>query len=226
MDNKSVIVVWENLGGRDKFFNDFMKDLFKPVCENNIDFRLQYIPSSLNDADAQSVSLVDSKLSVESWSRIKSTYGPRTVDLMSLDSNALTTVSGVKKLNDDSGLVFNHTFGKTLRGGSNKCNTFVLKRCDDKIVCPVSGHESYYTFMKNHEISLKSGYLFRIITESGRVLEKHVSYSSIYERIRGYLIILGIFEGEPAHSMRAGSAIMLALSDNSANTQSVMNHIG
>ncbi|CAC5359362.1 unnamed protein product [Mytilus coruscus] len=312
-DNKSVIVVWENRGGRDKLFNDFMKDLFKHMCENNIDFRLQYIPSSLNDADAisRSVSLVDSKLSVESWSRVESTYGPHTVDLMSLDSNALTTTSskklkqftlapspfsasvdifakdvsletnsyvyppiniifqllafrkeqrasgtvenltsyltgifeslgrgrtwntalnadnhaasetikaylkavqeeqaiahivpkqvkpifinkvrsitvyvsrelkrydltlrerfvlqrdqaaflklqffllqGVKKLNDDSGLVFNHTFGKTLRGGSNNCNTIVLKRCDEKIVCPVSGFESYYMFMKNHE---------------------------------------------------------------------------
>ncbi|CAC5359363.1 unnamed protein product [Mytilus coruscus] len=132
----------------------------------------------------------------------------------------------LKKLNVYSGFVFNHTFGKALRGGSNKCNTFVLKRCDDKIVCPVSGLESYYTFMKNHEMSLKSGHLFRIITESGRVLEKHVSYSSFYERFRGYLITLGIFEGDTAHSIRAGGAIMLALSDNNANTQGVMNHIG
>ncbi|CAC5369875.1 unnamed protein product [Mytilus coruscus] len=77
---------------------------------------------------------------------------------------AIVLSQEVKKL-DDSGFVFNHTFGKILRGGSNKCNTFVLKRCNDKIVCPFSGLESY-TFMKNHGISLKSVYLFRIITES------------------------------------------------------------
>ncbi|CAC5414985.1 unnamed protein product [Mytilus coruscus] len=139
---------------------------------------------------------------------------------------AIVLSQEVKKLDDDSGFVFNHTFGKILRGGSNKCNTFVLKRCDDKIVCPVSGLESYYTFMKNHGISLKTGYLFRIITESGRVLENHVSYSSIYERFRGYLITLGILKGETPHSMRAGCAIMLALSDDNANTQGVMNHVG
>ncbi|CAC5375853.1 unnamed protein product [Mytilus coruscus] len=69
-------------------------------------------------------------------------------------------------------------------------------------------------------------YISRIITESGRVLEKHVSYCSIYERFRGYLITLGIFEGETPHSMRAGCAIMLALSDNNANTQGLMSHIG
>ncbi|CAC5408572.1 unnamed protein product [Mytilus coruscus] len=115
---------------------------------------------------------------------------------------AIVLSQEVKKLDDDSSFVFNHTFGKTLRGGSNKCNTFVLKRCDDKIVCPVSWLESYYTFMKNHGFSLKTGYLFRIITESGRVLENQVSYS-IYERFRGYLITLGIFEGETPHSMRA-----------------------
>lgn len=96
-------------------------------------------------------------------------------------------------MDDDSGFVFTHTFGKTLSGGSNKCNTFVLKRCDDKIVCPVSGFESY-TFMKNQGISLKTGYLFSIITESGRVLENHVSHSSIYERFMGYLITLGILK--------------------------------
>ncbi|CAC5369874.1 unnamed protein product [Mytilus coruscus] len=97
-DNKSVIAVWEKQGGRDKLFNDIVKDLFMLLCEYNIDLRLQYIQSSLNDADAtsQSVSLVDSKLSVESWSRIECTYGPHTVDLMSLDSNAMTTTSGLK----------------------------------------------------------------------------------------------------------------------------------
>lgn len=138
---------------------------------------------------------------------------------------AIVLSQEVKKLDDNSGFVFNHTFGKTLRGGSNKCNTFVLKRCDDKVICPVLGLESYYAFMTNHGASLKSGYLFRIITESGRVLQKPVSYSSIYERLRGYLITLGIFEGETPHSMRAGCAITLAFSDN-ADTQSVMNHIG
>lgn len=65
-DNKSVIAVWENQGGRNKLFNDIMKDLFMLVCVNNIDLRLQYVSSSLNEADAtsRSVSLVDTKKSI------------------------------------------------------------------------------------------------------------------------------------------------------------------
>ena len=97
-DNQSVIAVWENQGGRDKLLNDIMKDLFKLVCENNIDLHLQYISSSLNVADAPSrlLSLSDSKLSAESWSRVEERYGPHTVDLMSLDSNVMMTTSGQK----------------------------------------------------------------------------------------------------------------------------------
>ena len=87
------------------------------------------------------------------------------------------------------------------------------------------GLESYYEFMKHHGISLKFGYLFRIITESGRVLNKSVTYSSIYERFRGYLLSLGIWEGETPHSMRAGCAIMLAGSTDT-DTLGLMNHVG
>ena len=105
---------------------------------------------------------------------------------------AIVLSQEVKKLDDNSGFVFNHTFGKTLRGGSNKCNTFVLKRCDDKVICPVLGLESYYAFMTNHGASLKSGYLFRIITESGRVLQKPVSYSS-YTSVYGVILSHWVF---------------------------------
>ncbi|CAC5396545.1 unnamed protein product [Mytilus coruscus] len=358
-----------------------MKDLFMLVCENNIDLRLQYIPSSLNEADApsRSVSLVDSKLSLESWSILESTYGPHTVDLMSLDSNAMTTTSGEKLKHftlapsplsagvnvsletnpyvyppiniifqvlaflkeqhvrqctfvaplwdqapiwlpiikhhvissfvlgfkgqkgiievpskkgyilDNRGTVENlisyltdifesvgrgRTWNAALNVGNpaasepvkaylkavqeeqarahivpkqakpifiNKVRSiavyisrelnrsdltlrekFVLQRDQALLKLPLLNH----TFMKNHGISLKTGYLFRIITESDRVLENQVSYCSIYERFKGYLITLGIFEGETPHSMRAGCAIMLALSDDNANTQGVMNHVG
>ena len=41
-------------------------------------------------------------------------------------------------LSDGTDLVFNHTFGKTLKG-DGKLNRFVIKRCDDQMVCPVGG---------------------------------------------------------------------------------------
>lgn len=46
----------------------------------------------------------------------------------------------VKKLQDNSGFVFNHTYGKTLRG-DGKSNTFVLERSHDKAICPVVGQK-------------------------------------------------------------------------------------
>lgn len=42
-----------------------------------------------------------------------------------------------KWLGDHSGLVFNHTFGNTLRGGKRKNNTSVAKKCEDSVICPV-----------------------------------------------------------------------------------------
>lgn len=50
----------------------------------------------------------------------------------------------VKILEDGSGLVFQHTFGKTLRGEKGKNNSFVIKRCEDIVVCPVKGLLDYF----------------------------------------------------------------------------------
>jgi hypothetical protein len=43
---------------------------------------------------------------------------------------ALVVAQEVKILTDGSGLVFQHTFGKTLRGLKGKSNSFVIKRCN------------------------------------------------------------------------------------------------
>lgn len=132
----------------------------------------------------------------------------------------------MKRLTDNSGFVFKHSFGKTLRGGPTKSNAFVLKRCSDLVICPVHGLESYFHFAAKHGIPLESGYLFRVITESGRVLDNPVSYSSIYDRFRGYLVTLGIFEGETPHSMRAGCAVTLAYAESKTDTRGIMQHVG
>ena len=52
---------------------------------------------------------------------------------------ALVVAQEVKILTDGSGLVFQHTFGKTLRGSKGKSNSFVIKRCNDIDICPVKG---------------------------------------------------------------------------------------
>ncbi|XP_062568476.1 uncharacterized protein LOC134230659 [Saccostrea cucullata] len=96
-DNTSVIAAWENQGARNKPLNDIMKSLFTLTYNHNIDLHLTYIASNQNKADApsRSISLTDSKLSDKSWALVEMAFGPHTVDLMSLDSNAMKTPEGV-----------------------------------------------------------------------------------------------------------------------------------
>ena len=156
----------------------------------------------------------------QAWFKVQFFAGDRARDLANVVSQE------VKLLNDGSGLVFCHTFGKTLRGGNSKKNSFILKRCNDLDVCPVKGLLDYVKFCKTCSVDLSNGYLFRIISEGGKVLDKSVSYSVIYERLRYYLSTLGIYEGETPHSFRAGCAITMALTDCADDVLDVMHHIG
>lgn len=65
-----------------------------------------------------------------------------------------------------------HTFGKTLRGEKGKNNSFVIKRCEDLVVCPVKGLLDCFILAKKLKVDLSKGYLFRIVSENGRVLDK------------------------------------------------------
>lgn len=132
----------------------------------------------------------------------------------------------VKKLPNSSGFAFNHTYGKTFRG-DGKCNTFVIKRSEDKIICPVLGLEHYYKWTSDNGINISLGYLFRPVTEKGRVLDKKkLEYSAIYERLKCYLITLGIDEGETPHSLRGGFAITMAVSGAVKGPGELMQHVG
>ena len=73
---------------------------------------------------------------------------------------------------------------------------------------------------------MTKGYLFRIVSENGSLLDKPVSYSVFYQRLRHYLTTLGIYDGETPHSFRAGCAIIMTLTDSVENVEGVMNHIG
>lgn len=135
-------------------------------------------------------------------------------------------IQEVKELPDHSGYVFSHTFSKTLRGGDGKRNLFVLKRCVDCLICPISALEQYFTLSSRLGLNLAAGFLFRLVTEDGKVLDAPVTYSAIYERLQFYLQTLGIDEGETPHSLRAGCAITLAMMGENVQTDSVMSHIG
>ncbi|XP_061192114.1 uncharacterized protein LOC133200311 [Saccostrea echinata] len=124
----------------------------------------------------------------------------------------------VKKLQDNSSFVFNHTYGKTLRG-DGKSDTFVVKRSQDKSICPVVGLENYYAWSKQNKVDLSLGYLFRPV--SGRVLDQQLGCSAINERLRYYLVSLGIYEGETPHSLRGGFVVTMAISGTAASPKDV-----
>ncbi len=132
----------------------------------------------------------------------------------------------VKRLNDNSGFLFCHTLTKSIRGGCGKANKFVIKRCSDKVICPIEGLEKYVSEVAKHGVTLSLGYLFRLVSDSGRVLNKPVSFDTMYDRLLKYLVTLGVYEGETPHSFRAGCAIMLGLSGAVKSEEEMMNHVG
>ena len=76
----------------------------------------------------------------QAWWKIQFFAGDRAGDL------ALVVAQEVKILTDGSGLVFQHTFGKTLRSSKGKSNSFVIKRCNDIDICHVKDLMDYVNF--------------------------------------------------------------------------------
>ncbi|XP_069114859.1 LOW QUALITY PROTEIN: uncharacterized protein [Argopecten irradians] len=156
----------------------------------------------------------------QAWLKLQFFAGDRAGDL------ALVVTQEVKILQDGTGLVFNHTFGKTMRGFRGKSNKFVVKVCPDDLMCPVKGLNAYVQGARKMGVDLINGYLFRVVSDGGLVLEQAVSYSVVYQRLRLYLTTLGLYEGETPHSFRAGCAVTLALSGAVDSVGQIMGHVG
>lgn len=52
-------------------------------------------------------------------------------------------VQDLRSLPDHSGLVCRHTFGKTLRGQPGYHHMFIIKKCEDQSLCPVTALNRY-----------------------------------------------------------------------------------
>lgn len=109
---------------------------------------------------------------------------------------------------DKSGILFNHTFGKTLRGDA--LNTFSIRRCENLDICPVYNFERYMSICKLLKVDLRSGFLFRSTKGSSVTAEPFLG-SAVYNRLKFYLGALGLDSGETPHSLRAGCSITLSL---------------
>ena len=96
-DNMAVIQLFENQGGKCRFLNNIMKQIFAFLCSYNVDLHLRYVPTNLNEADfpSRQLSLADSTLAGPSWMLVERLFRPHTVDLMAVDSNAMKSSDGM-----------------------------------------------------------------------------------------------------------------------------------
>ena len=123
---------------------------------------------------------------------------------------------------DNSGLLFNHVWGKTLRDGSS--NLFAIRRNQNADICPVKAIDLYVTFAKGIGIDITSGFLFRPITPDGGIVDRPFSSSAADSRFRVYLHEGNLAQAATLHGFRSGCAITLALAG--AGLQDVMGHVG
>lgn len=95
---------------------------------------------------------------------------------------------------DRTGLLFNHTFGKTLR---DALNTFAVRQCPNPTICPVTNFKRYLSICQFLHINLRVGYLFH--NTRGNSVTPPFSSSAARNRLKGYLKATGM--GVPQQSI-------------------------
>lgn len=118
-------------------------------------------------------------------------------------------IQGTTYFPDSLGILFNHTFGKSIRGHSAR--SFAVKRCKNSVICPVSDFQLYLSTCKLLSKDVCQDCLFRATTKEGSVSANSFIGSSVYHRIKQYLTELGLDEGETPLSFQAGHSITLEL---------------
>ena len=127
----------------------------------------------------------------------------------------------VLTLPDDEGFLFKHTFGKTLRGKNS--NTFMVKKCSNTTVCPVSNLRLYVQLCDLMTVNLRDGHLFRTTNKSTVSTSPFIG-SAVANRLVQHLKTLDIHNGESMHSFRRGCSITLSLLG--VTSEEVARHVG
>ena len=144
--------------------------------------------------------------------------GDRAGDL----SNMLT--QEMKALPQGQGFVIRHTQGKGTSAKNPKL--FRVQRCKNSTVCPVAAIVAYVQGAKSMGLDLRTGFLFRKVDDRNMVLETPVTYDTIYDALKRYLVTLGIYEGETPHSLRGGCAITMLLTGAARDIKDLRSHVG
>lgn len=95
-DSQVLIASWEKQVSRCPASSDILKKIFQLCTSRYVAMSLHFVPSKENLADRPSriLSDLDVTLSSKSWGLVQQAFGPHTLDLMALPSNAMCDRSG------------------------------------------------------------------------------------------------------------------------------------
>ena len=90
VDSMDVVCAWRGQGCKSLPLNERIKTLFELTLKYNCYLQVFHVRTNDNPADqpSRAISLSDAMLVRECWERLDATFGPHTLDLMALDSNA------------------------------------------------------------------------------------------------------------------------------------------
>ncbi|CAG2243374.1 unnamed protein product [Mytilus edulis] len=96
VDNQAVVYAWNNQYSKNNLINEIMKEIFQLTFQQNCNLSLSYIHTSQNPSDYLSrvYSKSDASISKRTWIYIQQKFGPHSVDMFSLDSNAMLDNEG------------------------------------------------------------------------------------------------------------------------------------
>lgn len=132
----------------------------------------------------------------------------RAADLLSIST------ATILRFPDNSGLLFNQIWTKSLRSGDS--NVFAFKRGSNRVVCPVQGLELYFDICKALKIDISTGYLFRALSKDALVTSRALKASAAQARLNSYVKELkGSLSSDhiTLHGFRSGAAISMALAN-------------
>ena len=129
--------------------------------------------------------------------------------------------SDVICLPDQEGLLFRHTFGKTLHGKHTRM--FAVKPSSSPCSCPVANLKLYVLLCDRMRINLRQGFLFRTTDPKGCVINTPFLGYAVANRLKKYLSNLHLDDSETAHSFRAGCSITLSLLG--ASNEAIAKHV-
>lgn len=142
------------------------------------------------------------------WARDQAVFkvlffsGDRAADLLELK------ITDILRFPDNSGLLLNHVWTKTLRSGDS--HVLALRRGTNKHICPVVGLELYVRLCSLVVINLGSGYIFRPLSKAGKVADRRLDTAAIQSRLDHYAAELrGRLSGArfTLHGFHSGSAV-------------------